>query len=249
MVTPSETIQVTEELKFSYFNQDTDFSSLNFEFEKHSLDELLQWSLSVYGDRLAQVTSFGPTGMVILDHLARLSPGIRIVTLDPHFLFDETYTLMEEVQRRYPITLDVRKPSISPQTQVETYGEKLWATDPDRCCYLRKVVPLQQVLQDLDAWLTGLRRDQASTRANLPLIGWDNKYDLVKINPLADWTREQVWKYIVEHKVPYNSLHDQGYASIGCVHCTHPTTQPDDERSGRWKGRQKIECGIHASDG
>ena len=226
------------------FNSHTDFSAINDYFADRPLDQLLEWSLALFGDKVAQVSSFGPTGMVILDRLAQLSPGIRIVTIDPQFLFEETYALWEEIQRRYPITLDVRRPELSPAAQAQKYGPELWARDPDQCCALRKVVPLREVLHDLDAWITGLRRDQATTRSHLPLVMWDSKYNLVKINPLANWTRGQVWSYILDHKVPYNPLHDQGYASIGCTHCTQPSSNPANERSGRWQG-QKIECGIH----
>ena len=232
----------------SLFNARTDFSPINRHFEARSIDNLLQWALSIFGDRVAQVTSFGPTGMVILDHLAKVSPGIRVITLDTEFLFDETYALWEEVQRRYAIKLEIHRPSLSPEAQARTYGARLWQISPNWCCYLRKVIPLDEVLQGLDAWLTGLRRDQSTTRAHMPLVGWDSKYNLVKINPLANWTRGQVWNYILEHKVPYNRLHDQGYASIGCTHCTRPTTNVADERSGRWQGYQKTECGIHLSN-
>lgn len=231
----------------SPFNAQTDFSEINHRFESRPLNDLFQWALSTFGDRVAQVTSFGSTGMVILDHLAKLSPGIRVITLDTQFLFDETYALWEEVQRRYPIQLDIRRPSLSPEDQAQKYGPKLWQISPNWCCYLRKVLPLDEVLQELDAWFTGLRRDQSTTRAYVPLVGWDSKYNMVKINPLASWTRSQVWSYILDHKLPYNTLHDQGYASVGCTHCTRPTADAGNERSGRWQGFQKTECGIHLS--
>jgi phosphoadenosine phosphosulfate reductase len=245
MIATAELRQMHNQLKFTTFNPTTDFSQLNNYFEAQPLDHLLSWSLATFGDKVAQVTSFGPTGMVILDCLAKLSPGIRIITVDTDFLFEETYKLIEEVWQRYPINLEIRRPVLSPEEQAQQYGPQLWATNPNLCCHLRKVIPTQQVLQELEAWLTGLRRDQASTRADLPLITWDTKYNLVKINPLAGWTRSQVWAYIVDNNVPYNALHDRGYASIGCTHCTLPTDNEDDERSGRWRGHQKIECGIH----
>lgn len=229
----------------SHLNIKTDFTEINRRLESASLDTLLQWSLDTFGDRVAQVTSFGPAGIVILDHLARLSPGIRIITVDTDFLFSETYNLWDDVQRRYPIKLDVRRSALTPAMQSHLHGSRLWEKDPNLCCYLRKVVPLQDVLRGLNGWLTGLRRDQSPTRTDIPLVGWDVKYDLVKINPLAGWTRNQVWSYVVEHKLPYNTLHDQGYASIGCTHCTKPTVTMTDERSGRWTGQQKVECGIH----
>ncbi|MEW5958837.1 MAG: phosphoadenylyl-sulfate reductase [Chloroflexota bacterium] len=233
----------------SPFNAETDFEDINRYFEHRSLEALLQWNLATFGDKMAQVTSFGPSGMVILDHLARLNPGMRVITLDTDFLFEETYALWEEVQRRYPIQLDIRRTSLSPQLQAETYGPELWQVNPDQCCHLRKVVPLYDTLVELDAWLSGLRRDQSRTRADLPLMMWDARYALVKINPLAHWTRGQVWRYILDHQVPYNPLHDQGYTSIGCTHCTRPVVNPGDERAGRWLGRQKVECGIHLPGG
>jgi phosphoadenosine phosphosulfate reductase len=183
--------------------------------------------------------------MVVLDHLAKLSPGIKIITIDTDFLFEETYALRELVQRRYPIQLEIRKSHLTPATQTEAYHPELWKVDPNKCCHIRKVVPLCKVFEGLDAWFAGLRRDQSTTRNGLGVIGWDAKNNLVKINPLVDWTRAQVWKYIVENNVPYNPLHDQGYASIGCVYCTKATGNHSDERAGRWAGSNKTECGIH----
>lgn len=229
----------------SPFNANSDLSEINRWLTGRSLDDALQWSLATFGDKVALVTSFGPTGMVILDRLAQLSPGIKVITVDTDFLFPETYALREQVQRRYPIQLEIRKAGLSPAAQAEAYGPELWQTNPDMCCHLRKVTPLAEALTGLEAWLTGLRRDQASTRAAVPLAVWDNKYNLLKLNPLAAWTRGRVWAYLLENKVPYNPLHDQGYASIGCAHCTRPTNHPADERAGRWQGSGKTECGIH----
>lgn len=237
-----------EFLAASTFTAESDFGRISDYFEQRPPEQLLQWSLQTFGERLAQVTSFGPTGMVILDFLARLNPGIRVITLDTQFLFDETYALMEQVQRRYPITLDIRRPALSPEEQAASYGPELWRSNPDLCCYLRKVVPLDIVMAGLDGWFTGLRRDQSYTRESLPLVGWDKKYNLVKLNPLAHWTREQVWEYISRHNLPYNSLHNRGYASVGCSHCTQPTSNPNNERSGRWQSHVKTECGIHAAN-
>lgn len=227
------------------FNSTTDFAELNRYFEEQPLETLLAWSLESFGDGVAQVSSFGPTGLVLLDHLMRLSPSINVITIDSGFLFDESYALHEQVQQRYGIQLDVYKPTLTPAAQAIKHGPKLWQTDPNLCCYLRKVVPLQQALQNLTAWFTGLRRDQSVTRHNLSLLAWDQKYNLVKLNPLAGWTREQVWAYISDHNLPYNALHDQRYTSIGCIHCTQAITDLADERSGRWPGSAKTECGIH----
>jgi phosphoadenosine phosphosulfate reductase len=183
--------------------------------------------------------------MVILDRLAQLSPGVKVITIDTDFLFEETYALREQIQRRYPIQLEIRKSALTPAMQAEVYQPELWQVNPDLCCHLRKVIPLQEVLSGLEAWITGLRRDQSSTRSTLPLVFWDAKYNLVKINPLANWTRNQVWSYLLENNVPYNPLHDQGYGSIGCIHCTRPNNNSGNERAGRWPGSSKTECGIH----
>jgi phosphoadenosine phosphosulfate reductase len=228
----------------SPFNKQCDFQSINQHFMEKSLEELLKWSFSTFGDTVVQVTSFGPTGMVLLDHLARLKPGVRVITLDTGLLFPETYDLMEAVQRRFAINLDVRRPPLTPAEQTTRHGE-LWTSNPDHCCYLRKVLPLQEALQGVNAWFSGLRRDQSMTRAHLHLVAWDNSYDIVKINPLADWSRAQVWKYLTERNLPYNALHNQGYTSIGCTPCTRPAANPSDERSGRWPGLDKTECGLH----
>ncbi len=229
----------------SPFTAETDFSEINRYFANRSLDDLLSWSLATFGAKVALITSFGPTGMVVLDRLAKLSPGIKIITIDTDFLFEETYTLRERVQRRYPIQLEIRKSALTPAVQAQIYQPQLWQVNPDLCCHIRKVAPLAEVLGGLEAWLTGLRRDQSATRTDLPLVAWDDKYHLVKINPLANWTRSQVWTYLLENDVPYNHLHDQGYASIGCTHCTRPGDNSGDERTGRWQGSSKVECGMH----
>ncbi len=227
------------------FNAASNYETINRYFEHRSLDDLLSWGLSIFGRKMALVTSFGPTGMVILDRLANLCPGVKVITIDTDFLFEETYALREQVQRRYPIQLEIRKPGLTPALQAQVFQPQLWQVNPDLCCHLRKVVPLDEALAGLEAWLTGLRRDQASSRATAPLVSWDAKYNLVKLNPLANWTRGQVWRYLLENDVPYNRLHDQGYTSIGCTYCTRPVNQPGDERAGRWLGSGKTECGLH----
>lgn len=246
LVTNSET-QLTQGEIYSAvpFSAETDFSEINQYFAVRPLNDLLAWSLATFGPKVALVTSFGPTGMVVLDHLAKLSPGIKVITIDTDFLFEETYALRERVQRRYPIQLEIRKSVLTPAVQTQLYQPQLWQVNPDLCCHLRKVTPLADVLQGYDAWLTGLRRDQSSTRTELPLVAWDAKYNLVKINPLATWTRSRVWGYLLQNEVPYNYLHDLGYSSIGCTHCTRPVDDAADERAGRWEGRDKTECGIH----
>jgi phosphoadenosine phosphosulfate reductase len=234
--------------KFVPFSATSDLTELNRQLAGYSLDELLQWGLSTFGDKLVQVTSFGPPGMVIVDHLARLNPGIKVITIDTGFLFAETYSLWEQIQQRYPIRLEICRSALSTDGQAFLYDPRLWEEDPDHCCNLRKVLPLGSALAGMAAWITGVRRDQSPSRARAALVEWDAQYHLLKLNPLANWTREQVWSYIREHDLPYNALHDHGYTSIGCTHCTRLPSNLADERSGRWQGHQKTECGLHRQE-
>jgi phosphoadenosine phosphosulfate reductase len=221
-----------------------ELAALNAELEPLALDGFLRWSLETFGERVAAVTSFGASGMVILDHLLRLRPGVRVITLDTQLLFRESYELWEEVERRYAIRVEGVRPLLTPEEQADRYGPALWETEPNVCCDLRKVQPMQRVAATLDAWIAGIRRDQGQARAHTPLVGWDARNGLFKLAPLAGWTRAQVWEYIRAHDVPYNRLHDAGYASIGCTHCTRPANGGD-ERAGRWAGTAKTECGLH----
>jgi phosphoadenosine phosphosulfate reductase len=222
-----------------------DLATLNQRLETLALNEFLTWSLDTFGERVALVSSMGPTTLVILDALLRLNRGVRIVTLDTGFLYDETHAQRAEVERRYAIRLEVVGPALTPDQQAATYGPRLWESDPDACCDLRKVQPLARALAGSDAWFTGLRRDQGPTRAGTARVSWDERNGLFKLCPLAAWTRPQVWQYIRDNDLPYNSLHDQGYSTIGCTHCTRPASDPSDERSGRWAGSEKTECGLH----
>ena len=219
--------------------------AINRELESLSLNGLLRWSLEQFGERIAHVTSFGPSGMVILDHVLRLRPELRVITLDTQFLFDETYDLWATVRRRYGIRIEIVRPELSPEEQARQYGPNLWEHEADRCCNVRKVKPMAKALAGLSAWYTGVRRDQSGTRAATPLLAWDTRYELFKLSPLANWGKDEVWSYIHAHDLPYNSLHDSGYSSIGCTHCTRPAAGTDDERAGRWAGLQKTECGLH----
>jgi phosphoadenosine phosphosulfate reductase len=198
------------------------------------------------GDAALSCSFGGPTGMVLLDMAAKVYPRARVVTLDTGFLFPETYALIEEVERRYGIAVERVKPAISPEEQAALHGDRLWERDPDACCRIRKVEPMAEGMKGLRAWITGIRRDQSPTRAGTPIARWDEKFGLVKVAPLATWSEADVWTYINVHQVPYNPLHDQSYASIGCTHCTRPIQIGEDLRAGRWSGRGKTECGLHA---
>jgi phosphoadenosine phosphosulfate reductase len=215
------------------------------EAETCSAAELVSFALRRFSPRIAVASSFGAEDVVLIDLAAQVRPDFRVFTLDTDFLFPETYALIEHIERRYHIKVERARPRLTPQEQAQEFGAALWSHEPDQCCNIRKVEPLTRKLSELDAWVTGIRRDQAPTRANARKLEWDAKFGLTKINPLADWKWEQVWDYIRSHNVPYNPLHDQNYPSIGCTYCTRPVQAGEDLRAGRWSSFQKTECGLH----
>ena len=195
--------------------------------------DLLAWAASQHApSRLGLACSFQKEEAVLIDLLLEVEPQARIFTLDTGVLFPETYANWQAVEQRYGIAIEAFRGE---------WIDGLWATEPDRCCALRKVEPLGRALDTLDCWITGLRREQSPTRADAPKVEWDAKHGLWKLNPLADWTEKDVWRYVMERDLPYNKLHDQDYSSIGCTHCTLPGAG----RAGRWAGRDKTECGLH----
>ena len=216
--------------------------------EGWDLKVLLQWGLSEFGQSLAIAASLGAEDVVLIDQASRLRSEFRVFTLDTDFLFPDTYALIDRIEKRYGIQVERTHSDLTPAQQAARYGEALWASQPDQCCQLRKVEPLKKKLSGLRAWVTGVRRDQAPTRAGTRKLEWDAKFGLVKLNPIADWNWEQVWEYIRAYNVPYNPLHDQNYPSIGCTHCTRPVQPGEDPRAGRWSGFNKVECGLHVKD-
>ncbi len=220
---------------------------LNKQFEIQPPEALLTWAVHTFRPRIALTCSFsGPSGMVLLDMVARLNLDITVVFLDTDLLFPETYELADMVERRYGIPIQRRRPALSIEEQDCQEGPHLYARDPDRCCQLRKVAPLAETLRSYDAWISGIRRDQSVTRATIDLLEWNTRHNLVKISPLAFWTDQQIWGYIHRYQVPYNPLLDRGYPSIGCMPCTRPADAKD-ARAGRWVGFAKTECGLHTA--
>lgn len=208
-------------------------------------EQVLAWAFTTYGEDVAVATGLGVEGMVLLDIAARVNPDLKVFTGDTEFLFPETYDLIDRVEERYDIKIERLYSDLTPEDQERGYGKALWARDPDLCCSLRKVEPLRRKLATLDAWMTAIRREQTQDRATAHKVDWDAKFNLVKISPLADWTREMIWRYVVKHDVPYNPLHDRNYPSIGCTHCTRAVQPGEDPRAGRWSGFGKTECGLH----
>ena len=214
-------------------------------FEQRSPEDLLAWGFGTFGDGLVMATGFGPSGVVLMHLVSRIRPDATIFYLDTGLLFEETHALREELAQRLGLTFTRVHTDLSLEQQAAGYGEALWERAPDQCCSLRKVQPLRRFLADKQAWITGIRRDQGITRARTPLVGWDEVNKLVKLNPLANWSSDEVWDYIYLYGLPFNRLHDEGYPSIGCLPCTRPVVQGEDERAGRWAGLSKTECGIH----
>jgi phosphoadenosine phosphosulfate reductase len=209
-------------------------------------EDILHWAVEAYGERLAVVTSFQPTGIVTLHMLHQMGVMVDVLTLDTGLLFPETYELMARLQDRIHFNLKPVTPELTVDEQAAQYGDALWARDPDSCCRMRKVVPLDRALVGYDAWVAGLRRDQSKSRSTIQAIAWDKRNEKVKISPLVDWTEEMVWTYIHAYELPYNSLHDRGYPTIGCFPCTQAVEPGNgDLRAGRWSNHVKTECGIH----
>jgi phosphoadenosine phosphosulfate reductase len=218
---------------------------LSAEMEGRDPQDILRWAVREFQPGLTLACSFGgPSGMVLLDMVMKIDPSVEVFYLDTDFLFPETYHLRDVCEAHYGFNPIGYKSLLTPAMQAEKYGDALWLSDPDQCCELRKVEPNQRALEGKTAWISGMRRDQSKTRAEIGIVEWDSKFGLVKLNPLADWSERDVWAYIMANDVPYNELHNRSYPSIGCTYCTKPVKAGDDPRSGRWAGFDKEECGI-----
>ncbi len=227
---------------------DESLKALSASFESKPPQDVLAHALKQYGSDIVLACSFGAEDVVLLDMIQKIAPRTKLFYLDTDFLFKETHAVKDRLIAKYGLTPEqVLKVTslLTPEQQAAQHGEALWTRNPDQCCQLRKIEPLARILSGYAAWITGIRRDQAPTRANAGLVEWDQKFNLVKFNPLATWKSEDVWAYIKVHEVPYNELHDRHYPSIGCTHCTAPVMPGEDPRSGRWKNFAKTECGLH----
>ena len=216
--------------------------------ETASPEEILAWAVQTYFPRFTMATGLGPEGCVIISMLAKIEPRVYVFNLDTGYQFRETLELRDRIAEKYGMTIDLQRPELSVAHYEAVHGGPVYQTDPDRCCHDRKVAVLHRVATGFDAWATGIRRDQGPTRADTPIVRWDKKFGLVKISPLAAWTKKDVWGRILKEGVPYNPLHNQGYPSIGCWPCTRAVGSGEDERAGRWSGSVKTECGLHTKD-
>jgi phosphoadenosine phosphosulfate reductase len=228
----------------------TEVESLNAGFQSGSTESILRWAWEEFGARAAIGTSFQGAGLVMI-HLARQQGyNFPVFTLDTGLLFPETLALKQRLEQFFNCQIEALTPDLTVEQQTAALGPELWKHNPDLCCSMRKVVPLQGKLSELDCWITGLRREQSDTRAAIQFVEvytFDEQTgrEIVKLNPMANWSRQAVWDYLHRHGIPYNPLHDQGYRSIGCWPCTSKVADGQNERAGRWTGFNKVECGIH----
>ncbi len=223
---------------------------LSARLEDQPLEAILEWCWQHFGKRAAIGTSFQGAGLIILHTAVKLGLPFPSFTLDTGLLFPETLKLKAQIEGRLGVSIESLHPELTVEQQAAEMGAALWERRPDSCCTLRKVVPLQKKLAQLDVWITGLRRQHSETRSGTQVLE-RYQFDVLreryiyKLNPLATWTRDRVRAYLKEHQLPYNPLKDLGYRSIGCVPCTRPVSEAEDDRAGRWTGFDKNECGIH----
>jgi phosphoadenosine phosphosulfate reductase len=212
--------------------------------EGMSAEELLLWAAEEFGATLCLTCSWQKQSSVLVHMASELGLGLDVIELDTQLFFRETYDTRDALVERYGLNL-MRPDVMTVAEQHRREGPNLWERDPDRCCHIRKVDPLLRALEPYQAWIAGIRRDQSPSRATTPKLQWSPRYDVWKVQPLADWDEKRVWSYISVNEIPYNPLHDVGYRSIGCIPCTRPTAPNEEERAGRWAGSDKLECGIH----
>jgi len=221
----------------------TELSALSEALEGKDPEEILRVAAHRFPGRIALACSFGAEDCVLVDVVGRSRLPVEVFTLDTGYLFPETYDLWKRLEVRYGIVVRVARAELPAP---DPRHPPPWETDPDACCHARKVLPLRATLAGLEAWVTGIRRDQTPDRAKARVLEWDARFGLAKVNPLAAWKNEDVWAHLQRFGVPTNPLHARGYSSIGCAPCTSPVHPGEDPRAGRWRGRTKTECGLHA---
>jgi phosphoadenosine phosphosulfate reductase len=219
--------------------------AINRQLEGAAPQRILRWAVEHFHPRLTMATAFGAEGCCLIHMLAEIEPGVRVFNLETGYQFPETLALRERVKARYGIEVELVRPELTVAEYEARHGGPLYRRRPDQCCHDRKVVTLRRALAGYDAWVSAIRRDQTADRALAEVVQWDAKFDLVKVNPLLNWTRRDVWQFLLAHDVPYNPLHDRGYPSIGCWPCTGAVADGADERAGRWAGTARKECGLH----
>jgi phosphoadenosine phosphosulfate reductase len=222
-----------------------EIAQANAELLGKSPAEVLRWAVARFHPKLMMATAFGAEGCCIIHMLAGIEPGVRVINLETGYQFRETLDLRERIKERYGIEVEYVRPELDVKAYEAKHGGPLYVYDDKRCCHDRKIVPLRKAVAGYHAWISAIRHDQTEHRAVAGVVQWDAKFGLVKVNPLLTWTKKDVWKFILDHNVPYNPLHDQGFPSIGCWPCTQAVGDGGDERAGRWAGKGRKECGLH----
>ncbi|MBN8871178.1 MAG: phosphoadenylyl-sulfate reductase [Solirubrobacterales bacterium] len=213
--------------------------------EPLNASQILEWAFEQFGEDMYIACSFQKTSSVVMHLATEINPDARFFYIDTDFLFPETYETRDRLAEHFNVEFE-RWHNISPEEQAEQFGDQLWKKDPDACCGIRKVDPMARALASgVDCWVAGIRREDSATRAGSPKFMWDRKFKIWKLNPIADWSERDVWTHLHKNGIPYNPLHDQGYPSIGCTHCTLPVHPGQSSRDGRWSGSGKTECGIN----
>ena len=225
---------------------DSALQAVSAELEAATPQDILRWAWSTFGDKLTMATAFGAEGCALIAMLSEIAPDIHIFNLETGYQFPETLELRERLKEKYGIEVVWVRSEESVLEMENRFGGPIYSTRPDECCRIRKVEPLRRAVKGWSAWISAIRRDQTPDRANSGIVEWDSKFDLVKINPLANWSKKDVWDYILANNVPYNPLHDKGYPSIGCWPCTKAIGAGEDDRAGRWAGSNRTECGLHS---
>lgn len=234
----------------TYENWQDNFVSFPEDDETKGALAAVRWAYEHYGQGIVYACSFGIEGMVLLHIINQVNPSANVVFLDTNVHFQETYDLIKKVRERFPkLNIIEKQPEFTLEEQAKEHGDKLWEHNPNLCCQLRKIKPLEEVLTGRKAWISGLRREQSETRKNTQFVNQDHRFQSVKICPLIHWNWKEVWRYVYKHNLPYNPLHDIGYPSIGCETCTVRVQEGSDLRDGRWAGMTKTECGLHIDKG
>lgn len=239
---------VSNQITFQNFNE-KDIPEIPSDTETKGALETLTWAFDTYGKALCYACSFGAESMVLIDLIYRIEPEAKLIFLDTDLHFQETYDVIERVEARYPkLNIQRQKPKLTLEEQADRYQLALWKKDPNQCCYIRKIKPLEEALAHQVAWISGLRRTQSINRQHTQFINRDERFQSIKVCLLIHWTEEKIWQYIKKYDLPYNTLHDEHYPSIGCIPCTSPVFDSEDSRAGRWQGSSKTECGLHSTN-
>ncbi|MEA3340357.1 MAG: phosphoadenylyl-sulfate reductase [Chloroflexota bacterium] len=225
-----------------------DISHFNDRLDRWSPGEILAWAWETFKPKIAASSSFQTQSVPLLHIIARVCPEMPVIFIDTGFHFLETLAFRDELQARYSLNIVVARPAVRKNQLLEKYGEGLYRRDPDLCCYINKVEPMQRMLSRLNAWVSGVRRDQTAHRSGLRMLKLQPG-GLLKVHPMLNWTKQEVWDYIERYRLPYHPLYPKGYLSVGCAPCTRPVSAGEDERAGRWAGTEKAECGLHTDWG